>query len=183
MPETTRDGTLFGDMVLGAMAGCIATAPMTLAMYVMHRRPPARNGPRCRPGRLLCSWPPQAGVEDSLDEGERLGLTLLAHFGMGTAAGALYGLLAPRQPLPGPLTGAAVNAATVEVAISNADYASGAANKGSPLASVFILAAQGSVSTKQFICKSDPAGGQAAAYGTSLDGVSAAADKMTSECK
>ncbi len=48
-----------------------------------------------------------AGVKDHLDdEGDRLGFTLLAHFGMGTTAGALYGLLARRQPFAGPLAGA-----------------------------------------------------------------------------
>src|SRR4051794_11851094 len=48
----------------------------------------------------------EAGVKEHLHEGGRLRVTLLAHFGMGTAAGALYGLLAPRQRLLGPLAGA-----------------------------------------------------------------------------
>ena len=55
---------------------------------------------------------------------------------------------------------AAVNGANVEAAITATDYV-GTTNRGSVMASVFILASQGSVSTKQFICKSDPAGGQA----------------------
>jgi prepilin-type N-terminal cleavage/methylation domain-containing protein len=63
----------------------------------------------------------------------------------------------------GPLTAAngAVAGATVDAAITTADYNPGTTGKGSVTSCVFILAAQGSVSTKQFICKSDPAGGQA----------------------
>jgi len=53
------------------------------------------------------------------------------------------------------------NPAVVETALNNDDYKSGAQGAGSVNASVFIMIAKGDVSAKQFICKSDPAAGQA----------------------
>ena len=106
MPGTSQDGTVLGDMVLGAVAGCIATVPMTWAMEAMHRRLPRRERYPLPPRQITMRVAEEAGVKEQLDEDDRFGLTLLAHFGMGTAAGALYGLLAPKQPLPGPLAGA-----------------------------------------------------------------------------
>jgi hypothetical protein len=95
------------DVLLGSVAGCVATFPMTWAMEALHRRlPPGERYP-LPPRKVTMRLAEQAGVEDELDEEERLGLTLLAHFGMGTAMGALYGPLSRRLPLPAPLAGAA----------------------------------------------------------------------------
>jgi hypothetical protein len=79
---------------------------MTAAMEIMHRYLPPEERYPLPPRQITMHVAEQAGVEEHLDERERLGLTLLAHFGMGTAAGALYGLLAQRQSLLGPLAGA-----------------------------------------------------------------------------
>ncbi len=106
MAEPTRDGTVLGDMLMGAVAGCVATAPMTWSMEAMHRRLPQRERYPLPPRQIAMRVAEEAGVKERLDEGERLWLTLLAHFAMGTAAGALYGFLAGRQRLPGPLAGA-----------------------------------------------------------------------------
>jgi len=75
-------------------------------MEAMHGRLPERERYPLPPRQITMRLAEEAGIQEHLDEGERLGLTLLAHFGMGTAAGALYGLLARKQPLPGPLAGA-----------------------------------------------------------------------------
>ena len=102
MPGTSQDGTVLGDMVLGAVAGCIATVPMTWAMEAMHRRLPRRERYPLPPRQITMRVAEEAGVKEQLDEDDRFGLTLLAHFGMGTAAGAIYGLLSEKLPLPGP---------------------------------------------------------------------------------
>lgn len=107
MLGSTHDGAVLGDVVRGAAAGCIATAPMTWAMEVMHRRLPERERYPLPPRQIATRVAEEAGVKNHLDERQRLGLTLAAHFGMGAAAGALYGLIARHQPLPAPLAGAA----------------------------------------------------------------------------
>ncbi len=66
-----------------------------------------------------------------------------------------------------PLSGGTVNGNTVDAAIFTGDYNNGAANMNSINASMFILVAKGDVSSKQFICKSDPAAGQPAPTSTS----------------
>src|SRR5437660_401755 len=106
MAETSRDGTALRDMVLGAVAGCVATGPMTWAMEAMHPHLPPEERYPLPPRQVAMRLAEGAGVKEQLDEGERLGLTLAGHFGMGTAAGALYGLCARSLPLPGPLAGA-----------------------------------------------------------------------------
>src|SRR5436190_11024239 len=106
MHDATPDGTILGDLALGAAAGCVATLPMTWAMEAMRRRLPPQERYPLPPRQIAMRAAEEAGVQEHLDEGERLGVTLLAHFGMGTAAGALYGLLARSQPLPGPVAGA-----------------------------------------------------------------------------
>lgn len=95
------------DILLGAAAGCAATLPMTWAMGAMHRRlPPGEQYP-LPPRTITMRLAEEAGVKEDLDREERLGLTLLAHFGMGTAMGAAYGPLSRLVPLPAPASGAA----------------------------------------------------------------------------
>ena len=83
----------------GGVAGLAATVPMTLAMTAMHRRLPARQRYPLPPRQITMNAARKAGVDvrEDLDEEERTGLTLLAHFGYGTAVGALYGPLAPKH--------------------------------------------------------------------------------------
>ena len=89
-------------LVHGAIAGFCATMTMTMAMRLLEDR---LNGPNRYP------LPPREITQDILNAGERrvATLTLLAHFGFGGLAGALYGLL-PRRfsgALFGPLVWAA----------------------------------------------------------------------------
>lgn len=106
MRQAQSEKSVLSNMAIGAIAGCVATAPMTWAMEVMHRRLPSPERYPLPPRQIAMRVADQAGVKEHLDETERLGLTLLAHFGMGTAAGAVYGLVASGQSRPGPLTGA-----------------------------------------------------------------------------
>ena len=82
------------DILLGAAAGCAATVPMTLAMEAMHRQLPRGERYPLPPRLVTMRVAEQAGIKEQLDEEEREDLSLLAHYGMGTAMGALYGSLA-----------------------------------------------------------------------------------------
>lgn len=102
MQNSAPDRNVLDDLALGALAGCIATVPMTWAMEAMHRRLPQEERYPLPPRQIAMRVAEDVGVKEHLDQGERLGVTLLAHFGMGSAAGALYGLLVRPQRLPGP---------------------------------------------------------------------------------
>lgn len=89
-------------VVHGAIAGFCATMAMTIAMRALARElEPVDRYP----------LPPREITQDVL-HGGRLApvMTVLAHFGFGAAAGALYGLLPP--PMPGLIYGPAVWAAS-----------------------------------------------------------------------
>ena len=87
-----------GRLVSGTLAGLGATAPMTLAMVAMHRRlPPGQRYP-LPPRQITMNAAAKVGAREHLDETERTGLTLLAHFSYGAFVGGLFGLIAPRQP-------------------------------------------------------------------------------------
>jgi uncharacterized membrane protein YagU involved in acid resistance len=88
------------EVVAGAIGGCAGTLPMTAAMVVMHRLLPAPRRYPLPPRQITMRVARMAGLRRHMDEPERTGATLAAHFGYGTAAGALYGLVA--RPLPAP---------------------------------------------------------------------------------
>lgn len=83
-------------LIAGAVGGLVATAPMTAAMKRMHRRLPARERYPLPQRIIAMRLAKRAGVREKLDEPERRAVTLLAHYGYGTFAGSLFGLLAPR---------------------------------------------------------------------------------------
>jgi uncharacterized membrane protein YagU involved in acid resistance len=86
--------------VAGAIGGFAGTLPMTGAMVVMHRRLPARRRYPLPPRQITMRVARMAGLRRHMDAPARTGATLAAHFGYGTAAGALYGLVAPPFPAP-----------------------------------------------------------------------------------
>jgi len=83
----------------GSLAGFVATVPMTAVMQLLHKYPvpePERWPPRQiaeRMGRRL-------GLTQELDHDERSALTWASHFGYGTSAGGLYGLLFGNTSVP-----------------------------------------------------------------------------------
>ncbi len=80
----------------GALAGCAATAPMTAAMELLHRALPQHERYPLPPSQITSSVAGKLGVADEIGGDEHTALTLLAHFGYGAAAGALYGQVAQR---------------------------------------------------------------------------------------
>jgi uncharacterized membrane protein YagU involved in acid resistance len=92
-------------LLAGALAGLAATAPMTLAMEVLHRQLPARQRHPLPPRKITIRAARRAGIARELNESQRLGLTLAAHLGYGTTVGALYGPLAQRVSGPAAVKG------------------------------------------------------------------------------
>jgi uncharacterized membrane protein YagU involved in acid resistance len=80
-------------ILLGALAGLAATAPMTLAMKLMHEQLPRGEQYPLPPRQVMEGIAAKAGVREHLDEDEREAATWVSHFAYGTACGALYGAL------------------------------------------------------------------------------------------
>lgn len=81
----------------GALAGAVATVPMSVVMYA------------ARKAGLMGEYPPEIIAEKSLDalgvhEGEDVNevAATVAHLGFGASAGALFGVLLGRTELPLP---------------------------------------------------------------------------------
>lgn len=93
-------------LLKGALAGLIATVPMTIAMKLMHQELPPKEKYPLPPRAVAMEIADRAGVKKYLDEDERYGLTVISHFGYGATVGALYAPLAPLIPLPASAGGA-----------------------------------------------------------------------------
>jgi uncharacterized membrane protein YagU involved in acid resistance len=93
-------------LVKGALAGLIATVPMTIAMKLMHQQLPPKEKYPLPPRAITMELADRAGVKKYLDEDERYGLTVISHFGYGATVGAFYAPLAPLIPLPASAAGA-----------------------------------------------------------------------------
>ena len=90
-------------LLLGGIAGFVATLPMTVAMRALHRRLPEEERYPGTPRELIDS----VGGED-LPEQPAVDLTIAAHFLYGAATGSLVAAAAPRPTLA---TGAAAGTA------------------------------------------------------------------------
>jgi uncharacterized membrane protein YagU involved in acid resistance len=99
-------------LLKGALAGFIATAPMSISMAVGWRLLPKREKYHLPPRLITEEMTEQVGIEDHLNENEMIGLTIFSHFGYGAAFGAIYALFEHRIPahssLKGALTGVAL---------------------------------------------------------------------------
>ena len=92
-------------LLAGAVAGCLATAPMTLAMTAMHRLLPRAERYPLPPSEITAEVSKEAGLDGRIDERQHIALTLLTHFGFGATAGGIYGMLARRVNSPPALGG------------------------------------------------------------------------------
>jgi hypothetical protein len=101
--HTPDEEALLPRMLRGALAGLIATAPMTLAMILMHRYlPPLQKYP-LPPRQLSDRLAKRTGTEQIIDDAQTRALA--SHFAYGAAAGALYGGLVKQPPLLSLLSG------------------------------------------------------------------------------
>jgi len=89
-------------LVIGGIAGFVATMAMTSAMRRLHKRLPAKERYPLTPREIVDATlaPPAAAAPD---------LTLVAHFAYGAGCGALIAAAAPRiGPASGAMAGGAV---------------------------------------------------------------------------
>ena len=89
------------------LAGFLATLPMTVFMMLLYRRLPRKEQYPLPPRQVTMELAEKAGVKSRLEETERTGLALLAHFAYGTVMGAIYSLLVGKVPGPSLLKGIA----------------------------------------------------------------------------
>ncbi|MDQ3702979.1 MAG: DUF1440 domain-containing protein [Chloroflexota bacterium] len=94
-------------LVAGALAGCLATVPMTAAMMVLHRLLPLRQRYPLPPAQVTRRLAARFGLGRHTSSGEWSVPVLLSHFAYGTAGGAVYALGARAIPLPPAIGGAA----------------------------------------------------------------------------
>lgn len=85
----------------GALAGCIATLPMSALMVAMHRQLPRRERYPLPPRLITERAGRPIGVQQ-LDRDERRGLTVLMHFAYGAAMGTAYALMRRSIPVARP---------------------------------------------------------------------------------
>ena len=85
----------------GAVAGLVATAPMTMVMLLLHRLLPAWEQYPLEPRRITTRLARRVGLDEMVDdESAATAATAAAHFGYGAAAGALFPPLAGWLPVP-----------------------------------------------------------------------------------
>lgn len=92
-------------MIKGAVAGFVATAPMSLSMLVGWRLLPKQERYALPPRLITEEITERVGLEEHMKENELVGLTILSHFGYGAAFGAVYALYEQKLPLPSSLKG------------------------------------------------------------------------------
>jgi uncharacterized membrane protein YagU involved in acid resistance len=85
-------------LLIGAVAGTVATIPMTVFMETMHRRLPGEPPRPLPPREVAEGLAVKAGARGDMSERQMQDLSLMLHAGYGAATGALFGLLAPKRP-------------------------------------------------------------------------------------
>ncbi|MFN3650485.1 MAG: DUF1440 domain-containing protein [Armatimonadota bacterium] len=88
-------------IVAGAVAGFLATAPMTAAMLALHRLVPPPEREPLPPEEITQELAARSGAGE-LPEPALNAATVAAHFAYGAAAGGVYGALSPearRRPV------------------------------------------------------------------------------------
>jgi uncharacterized membrane protein YagU involved in acid resistance len=109
------------DSLAGALAGFVATAPMTAAMTSLHRRLPWYERYALPPRQITMNVASTVGLRKHLSEPQRKGLTLIAHYGYGSAMGAIYGPAAASS-VSQPITANMANGALFGLGVWSASY-------------------------------------------------------------
>src|SRR5215211_6182976 len=82
----------FHKLLNGALAGFVATAPMSVSMLIGWRLLPSREKYHLPPRLITEEITEQVGIEDRLSENELIGLTVVSHFSYGALFGVIYAL-------------------------------------------------------------------------------------------
>lgn len=104
--STYGSGVSFRKLLKGAIAGFVATAPMSISMLIGWRLLPREEKYHLPPRLITEEISERAGIEDRLGENELVGLTIFSHFGYGAFFGALYALFEHQLRLHASLKGA-----------------------------------------------------------------------------
>ena len=70
-------------LIIGVIAGLVATVPMTLAMKIMHRSLPPEEQHPLPPREVTMEIADEIGLRKHLSESQRRKLTLISHFAYG----------------------------------------------------------------------------------------------------
>ncbi len=92
-------------LAVGAVAGLLATVPMTLVMLLVQRRLPWHERRRLPPEQITANLTRKSGLRDVLDYRDEGALAWVLHFGFGATAGTLYAAAPSGGPLPAWLKG------------------------------------------------------------------------------
>ncbi len=85
----------------GALAGTLATIPMTLTMVALHRLIPKKERKPLPPKQITMEIAEDIGAKDLLDEEiEKDTVSLVNHFAYGAATGAIYAAVAENINFP-----------------------------------------------------------------------------------
>jgi uncharacterized membrane protein YagU involved in acid resistance len=86
-------------IIAGALAGLVATIPMSICMLAGYRRLPWGKRDPLPPEQITKNVLSGVGLRDDLSERQEQALVVLNHFGYGATMGAVYGML-PHSPAP-----------------------------------------------------------------------------------
>ncbi|MDQ3041507.1 MAG: DUF1440 domain-containing protein [Acidobacteriota bacterium] len=85
----------------GAVAGTLATIPMTLTMLWLHRHVPKHERRELPPEQITRNIAHKSGLDELIDEeSEQDAVSLLNHFAYGATVGALYVSFEEKIDLP-----------------------------------------------------------------------------------
>jgi uncharacterized membrane protein YagU involved in acid resistance len=94
------------NLLSGAVAGTVATVPMTIFWEAMHDRMPGEPPRPLPPREVAEALVVKAGVSRRFSESEIEWLAMALHFGYGAFTGAIFGTMAPRHAGRGIVAGA-----------------------------------------------------------------------------
>ena len=87
------------DVLSGAIAGFLATAPMTVSMLVGWLLLPSRERYPLPPREITQDIAERVGIGERLTDGQLTAATLLSHFAYGAFFGSTYALMEKDVPL------------------------------------------------------------------------------------
>jgi putative membrane protein len=98
-------GTYLLPILGGAVAGVVATGPMTVFMLVAHRFLPWHQRTSLPPKAITMDLLNRVNLKQHLNRKQRKRATWVAHVAYGTGVGATYGSFSRAIPLPPPVKG------------------------------------------------------------------------------
>jgi len=93
-------------LLAGAIAGTVATVPMTVVMKALQGAAPSARRQSLPPRQITMELARRAGIAGELGAAGRDAATTVSHFGYGGSVGAFYPALAERLPGPTLVKGA-----------------------------------------------------------------------------